>query len=118
VGDGGYILDHVYFQSGGLEGANSGFPAGARTLDHNFDFFQAMFHGFLGRLFGGHLGSKGGAFPGALKAYPAGAGPGYGIAPYVGNGDDGIVKSGFDVGNARLYIFAFTPFGPGYATRH
>ena len=92
MGDGCYVLDHVYFQPGGLEGTDGCFPAGARPLDHDFDFFQTVFHGFLGRLFGGHLGGKGSAFTGALEANPAGAGPGNGIALYVGDGDDGIIK--------------------------
>ena len=68
MGNRGHVFDHVDLKSGGLQGADSGFTAGARSLDEHFDGFQAVLHrGFRGGL-GSRLSGEGGGFPRTAEA--------------------------------------------------
>ena len=58
----------------------------------------------------GQLGGERGAFAGPLKPLGPRAGPGHHISNRIGNGNDGIIESGLDMGNARWGCFSFLFF--------
>ena len=78
---------------------HSGFAPRARALNTNFDVFNTALNGHLAGSFGGHLGGKGRAFSRALKAGAARSCPRKGIALSVGDGNDGVVKRGMNMGH-------------------
>ena len=108
MGNGRYILDHAYVQAGGLQSADSGFTAGAGALYIDLNGLHAMLHSQAGGGFSRGLRGKGSGFPGASEAQLTGAGPGDRIALRIGNGDNGIVKCGLDMGSAAFNVLALT----------
>ena len=63
------------FQADGLQRADGGFAAGARTLDADFDFLHAVRHRLAGGVLRDLLGGVGRAFARAFETDAAGAGP-------------------------------------------
>ena len=106
VRDGGDIADDADLQADGLDGADGRFTTCAGTLDADFDFLQTVAHGLAAGILRDHLGGVGGAFAGALEADFASAGPADDGAVLVRDGDDRVIKSSEDVGDAAEYVFA------------
>src|SRR5436190_1463358 len=90
----------------GLEGADSGFTASAGTADEDFDLFETMAHGLAGSVLRDHLSCVGSAFTRAFEADLSGARPANHVAFQIGNGDDGVVKSGKDMRDAGVNVLA------------
>ena len=90
--DGGDVLDHRDFETGGLQRADSGFTTRAGALDEDLDGLQAMLHGCLCGSLGRGLRGEGGGLFAATEAETARGRPGNGVALRVGDGDHGVVE--------------------------
>ena len=107
------IFNHIYFQTSSLQGTYSRFPARPGALNRNFDFFHSVLHSLTGSLLGSHLGGERCAFSRAFKPDSAGTSPRNGITFRIGDGNDGIIKGGFNMCHTLLDIFTFPPSGSG-----
>lgn len=90
--NGSNILNHADFQTSALQSADSRFSAGARAFNQTFNLLQTMHHGFLGGHISSLLRRKRRAFTRTLKALRTSAGPRNGVAGFIGNRDNCIVK--------------------------
>jgi len=53
-----HVFDAQDLEAGGLEGANGGLAAGARTAHEDLDLLEPVFHALARRRLGGHLGRE------------------------------------------------------------
>ena len=108
MGNRSYVFDHVNFQTCCLQGTDCGLTAGARAFDIYFHRFQTMFHsGFCSGL-GSGLCCERSRFSGTSESKSACTCPRKGVALYVGDGNNGVVKGGLDMCGATFDVFAFT----------
>src|ERR671936_382835 len=80
----------------------------ARPADEDAHLAHAVFHGLAGRRVGGQAGGVGRALARALEAGRARGAPGEHVAVRIGDGHDGVVEAGLDVGIAARHVLAFT----------
>ena len=85
------------FESGGLQGTDSGFTTGTRALHEHVDLLDAVFHSLAGCGFGGHTSGVRRGLTGALETDIATGRPGHDCAGRVGDRNNGVVESGLDV---------------------
>ncbi len=90
--NGSNILNHADFQTSALQSADCRFSAGARAFNQTLNLLQTMHHSLLGGHISSLLGGKRSAFTRTLKALRASTGPGNGIAGFISNRDNCIVK--------------------------
>ena len=100
------VPNHGEIEADGLQSADSGFTAGARTAHENFHFLQAMAHRLTGCVLRDHLRCVSGALARAFEADLARARPANHVAVQVGDGDDRVIKSGKDVRDAGMNVLA------------
>src|SRR3954452_13666785 len=105
----GDVLDARDLEAGGLERADRGLAARARTLHEHLDLLQALLDALAGRGVGGHLRGERGRLAGALEAGAAGGLPGDDVALTVGEGDDRVVETRLDVGLADRNVLLRLP---------
>ncbi|KFM83875.1 hypothetical protein DJ90_5615 [Paenibacillus macerans] len=105
-----HVFNHVYFKTCRLQRADSGFTAGARTFDHNFNSLHAMLHSRFCSRFRGHLRGKRRRLTGAFETEITGACPRDRVAVRIRNGNDRIVEGGADMCHTRFDIFPVTTF--------
>src|SRR4051812_36540409 len=84
-------------EAGGLERADGGLAARARTLDEDLDLLHPLLDALAGGRVSGDLGGEGSRLAGALEAGAAGGLPGDDVALPVGEGDDRVVEACLDV---------------------
>ena len=65
----------------------------------NLNSLHPLFHSFAGGIFGSQLRGKGGTLSRSLELESAGTRPAYSVAAHIGNGDNGVVKGGLDMGD-------------------
>lgn len=104
---GGHILDGGDGQSGGLQRSDGRVSSGTGSFDQHIDFFQSQFDRRFSSIFRSLGCSKGGIFSGTLETHFTGAGPTNHISIIVGEGDDGIIKAGFNMRNPQGFDFDF-----------
>src|SRR3954454_10959009 len=92
VRGGGDVLDRADLQAGGLDGADRGLAAGARTLHEDVDLAHAVLLGATRGGLGGHLRGERSRLAGALEADLAGGRPRDHRTGRVGDRDDGVVE--------------------------
>ena len=114
MGDGGHVLDHRHFKTGGLERADGRFASRTGALDKNFHGLQAVLHSSAGSRFSGGLRGKRGALAAAPEAHAAGGGPGNGVALGVGDSHHGVVEGRADMHLALLDIFPLSAAGTDF----
>src|SRR5690349_2235087 len=103
----GDVLDRADLEAGGLEGADRGLAAGARTLHEDVDLAHAVLLRPAGGRLGGHLRGEGGGLARALEADVAGGGPGDHVARGVRDRDDRVVERALDVRVAVSDVLLF-----------
>ena len=106
MGDGRDVFDHAHIQTGGLQCADGGLTACARTLNEDLYGLHAMLHRDTGCRFGCRLRGEGSGFSRPTEAQLSRAGPGHCIALRIGDRYDGIVECRLDMGCAALNILA------------
>ena len=106
--NGGYVLDHRYFKTCGLQSADRSFSARAGALDEYFDGLQTMLHSCLCGSLSCGLSCEGGRLSAATEAHAAGGGPGNGVALGVGDGDHGVVEGRADMNLALLNVLTLS----------
>jgi len=113
VRDGGDILNERDVEPGGLKGAQSSLSARSGAFHIDLNVLHAMFHGLLAGDLSSDLSGKRGALARALEPLAAGAGPGYGVAAGIRNGDDSIVECRTDMSYPVQNVLAlfFLPCG-------
>src|SRR5262245_33549719 len=105
----GHVLDGLDGQAGGLQGGDGGLAARTGPLDADLDLLEAELGGALGHRLGRALGGERRALAAALEADRAGRGETERVAVGIGDGDDGVVESRLDVGDAPADV------APGFA---
>src|SRR4051812_26150344 len=96
----GDVLDAGDLEAGRLERADRGLAARARALHEDLDLLQSLLDALARRGVGRHLRGEGRRLARALEAGTAGGLPGDDVALAVGEGHDGVVEAGLDVGLA------------------
>ena len=97
MGNRSNVLDHLHFQTNGLQCTDRSFTAGSRTLYVYFYRLQTVFHCCLCCGFSSCLCSERSRLSGAAEAQSARACPRNGVALCVGDGYDGVVECGLNV---------------------
>ena len=105
--NGGHITDQADFQTRRLQRSQCRFSAGPRSLDIDLYSPDTMLPCLFHCVFRRHLRRKGGAFPGPLETLHSGRGPGDDIPAQIGNGYNGVVKSGLDMSDPLGDILFF-----------
>src|SRR5258708_7063823 len=100
VGDGRYVRDAADLETQRVQGAYGGFPSGAGAFDAHLEILHAALLCRAAGLLGRNLGGERRRFPRALEARGPRGRPCQGIALSIGNGDDGVVERGVNVGDA------------------
>src|SRR5690606_7757379 len=104
------VLDGAHLQAGGLERADGGLAAGARTLDEDVDLAHPVLLGAAGGGLGGHLRGERGGLARPLEADLPGARPRDHRTGGVGDAHDGVVERALDVsmpvGDVLLFLAA------------
>src|SRR4051812_46224014 len=104
------VLDPGHLEAGGLKRADRRLAPGARALDVDLDFLEALLEALAGGRVGGHLGGERRRLARALEAGAAGGLPCDHVAGGVGERDDRVVERGLDVGLAdRDVLFRLAP---------
>lgn len=119
VGDRSNIPDQGNFQTSPLESSDGSFPTSAGAAHHYFQLSHTLFHRPTGGGVSGGLGCIGSAFFSSLETARTSGSPGNYVTADIGNGDNGVVESGLNVGHtARDILFGL--FGPSFSgrTRH
>ena len=107
VRNGRYVLDHADLETGGLQGTDGGFSAGAGAFDDAFNGFHTVFHGVFRGGFRSKLSGKGSALSGTFETGSTGGGPGDRVTGFVGDHDNRVIECGIDMGYAVFNIFLF-----------
>ena len=108
MGNGRDITDERNLETGGVDSAQGGFTAGARSLHIHANGTHAVFLSAAGGVFSRNLSSKGSGLAGTLESALAGGGPAHGVAASIGEGNDSIIERSRDVGDAqRIFFFSF-----------
>ena len=94
------VFDGEDLKSDGRKGADRGFAAGAGALDFDVDLAEALIEGGFASRTRGELRRERGGFLRAFVAKAASGLSGNDVALRVGDGDDGVVEGGVDVGDA------------------
>lgn len=111
--DWGDIADAGNYETHTLQGADSGFPSSSRPLYENVDMTHSCVNTTPPGLFCGTLGCEGRSLAGALEPHYASTGGRYHISLGIGDTDQGIVKSGINVGPALRDGTPFSASGSG-----
>src|SRR6478609_10910455 len=103
----GDVLDRADLEACGLERADRGLAAGARTLHEDVDLLDAVLRSLTGSGLGSHAGGVRGRLAGALEAHATRRCPGDDGAGRVGDRDDRVVERRLDVGLAQRDVLLF-----------
>ena len=103
--DRSHVFDHGDFEACGLQCTDGGFTAGARAFDVDFDGLHSTVDSNFGGSFRCGLCCEGSGLFGTSEAHFTGARPGNSVALRVGDGDDGVVEGGLDMGRATFDYF-------------
>src|SRR5215207_4903401 len=104
-----HVLDPGDLEAGGGQRPDRGLATGARPLHEDVDLLQAVFLRCARRLLGSELRGERRRLSRTLETHVPGTCPAEGVALQVGDGDDGVVERGLDVGLAVHDVLLLAP---------
>src|SRR5438132_4980924 len=105
VGHGRHIRDAADLETQCIEGAHRRLSSGTRALDAHLEILYAALLCCAAGLLGRDLGGERRRFSRALEPGGARCRPRQSVALAIGNGDDGVVERGVNVGDAFGHVF-------------
>ena len=101
-----HVANQGEIEADGLQGAHGGLTSRSRPSHQDLNFFEAVPHRLARCILRDHLGRIRGAFAGTFEADFSGARPPDDVAVQIGDRDNGVVKCGKNMGDARMDVLA------------